>query len=856
MPDVPERLSEATVPPDLFIERCTSASPAPVSGVVKETLPSHQALLKESLKASTSSINGSMAITSPVVPIKSTIECITDVTELQQEIVAPISRTNNLRELPEEESEFAHNNSIKFSNPLELSNRSLNKLDAATKAQFIVETTVTEPHISSSMQSALPMEFQPLSIPFSCASPSLLGTATEIAAPSIPTPPTLQGIDSDKQSSPEVTTNHEQVLTKLQDDSLQASLTLRNAITPPEPLLQEPLRDESHTTDGIPFAYYASIQLIRTDIVELPTVALSAPFDSSTPQNRLGAEPSTERLADLDARLLPLPPESAQALEEHVNGKEQESARLNGSSESVRATWPAVWDECSPSSPTYVLDSITSAATLTTFNSPRNDSSLQCKVPAKSTADDNMPEESIDNKLVQLTARPILASNIGIQSKDKLIKHDSDITIDQRSTPVTARAKEAEAPHEFVPSSPAEPLDSTTSVATHITCARSVASIVKSTRTESQRVSNPQALIASSRSSQTDPPLPDELPAMPTIQALVLSNDSPILAPKFSVKASDVLIELNDTSSMDWLSTRSTIRAEEPKLPLTIALSGPTDSINSVLSAATRTAQVHVAESIPERQAEYESDRDRLESDLPPETDHINRRTSVDRPRPLRGTTGPADYSEPPLLLGSEEEQSRHWQGRRPPPSEHRHLSDALLRVEPNMSRQANSIAPPRPHTAADPVPTARPMNTDYLFVHIRSRLASSQRFSELLQDVPPQDLLMDSRVPIQAGSKGRSAPGDDDDLYYRLSNRYGSRRSDSPGRPPEKPSTEPGDHSDDDSALITRVQPFRLPPIHFDVKLKPEVITQWNGDTKKLSKWVLYRYIVVLNTAIMRAYS
>ncbi|KDN43403.1 hypothetical protein RSAG8_06187, partial [Rhizoctonia solani AG-8 WAC10335] len=66
--------------------------------------------------------------------------------------------------------------------------------------------------------------------------------------------------------------------------------------------------------------------------------------------------------------------------------------------------------------------------------------------------------------------------------------------------------------------------------------------------------------------------------------------------------------------------------------------------------------------------------------------------------------------------------------------------------------------------------------------------------------------------------------------------NYQGIGRNGPPGSPPD----ESGAESDDESAINARVRPFRPAPVHFDAKLKPESIPEWDGNIKGLSEWII----------------
>ncbi|KAG8710599.1 hypothetical protein FRC11_004324, partial [Ceratobasidium sp. 423] len=367
-----------------------------------------------------------------------------------------------------------------------------------------------------------------------------------------------------------------------------------------------------------------------------------------------------------------------------------------------------------------------------------------------------------------------------------------------------------------VSSSPTDSLAPTIIAATHTTRALVAESIHNPFSVEIQQLTSPQALTASSHPFPANSPLRNELLTEPTLTRHVYE---PNLVPNINVNG---LKEVNYHSNgciIDRLSTPSTIAAGDQEPPHTVAPPSTTDLVTMVASAATRTIRVPIAKPSSRRPTEI-------------------RQTHLGELRRSQGTAGPADHSVRPEAVGGEEEEPTRdrpptveW--RRSRASEHsRHRSHALPQGEPNISRQTDSIVPPRSHTGARLVNTTR-LNENNLPPHIRSRIIKSRRISELLQDDRPREHLRERLAPIREGD------GDDpyDDDYYYSSDDNSNWNYDPPGGPPD----EPGDNPDREPAAdAARVQPFRAAPVHFGMKLKPDIIPEWNGDTKELSKWII----------------
>ncbi|KAB5587891.1 Undecaprenyl phosphate-alpha-4-amino-4-deoxy-L-arabinose arabinosyl transferase [Ceratobasidium theobromae] len=84
--------------------------------------------------------------------------------------------------------------------------------------------------------------------------------------------------------------------------------------------------------------------------------------------------------------------------------------------------------------------------------------------------------------------------------------------------------------------------------------------------------------------------------------------------------------------------------------------------------------------------------------------------------------------------------------------------------------------------------------------------------------------------------------PPEDPDPYSFDDNDSSNNRS-PPGRPRSPPGP-PGPPGVPDpyvnQAAARAAQPFRPAPVHFDTKLKNDLIPEWDGDPKALPKWVI----------------
>jgi hypothetical protein len=122
---------------------------------------------------------------------------------------------------------------------------------------------------------------------------------------------------------------------------------------------------------------------------------------------------------------------------------------------------------------------------------------------------------------------------------------------------------------------------------------------------------------------------------------------------------------------------------------------------------------------------------------------------------------------------------------------------------------------------------------------HVQDRMIASWGFSEILHSQPPWPQLADLVNP-GGGDGGRGGgPGgydrDSDESYGQDPGSYQSRQL--PGRPPGPPD---GNDSNSFNFNTNRnPEPFKPQPVHFDTKLKPDVIPEWNGNTDELMRWI-----------------
>ncbi|KDN35641.1 hypothetical protein RSAG8_11436, partial [Rhizoctonia solani AG-8 WAC10335] len=419
-----------------------------------------------------------------------------------------------------------------------------------------------------------------------------------------------------------------------------------------------------------------------------------------------------------------------------------------------------------------------------------------------------LPTNPIAERLSQLIAAPVPLPLTDSQTGRHMGERYKSVP--QAGSPVSERAEEQEPPLISAPPSPTDSTASAMSSATRTTLAPAAQSTPRT------------------RTAREEPDRPS-----------ILFRDLPPHA--------------------DFINRRTSL-GERRRSPGRTAAT-VTDSTASAMSSATRTTLAPAAQSTPRtRTAREEPDRPSiLFRDLPPHADFINRRTSLGERRRSPGRT--AATVNPSIRVAVVPEvpgryRSPSQESRRSPPSEP--VRAEIVREDANSSRRGNFLAPLRPHIAARPVPTAQPINRSDYPTHIRSRMTSSRRFSELFQDDPPRDQLRDRLAPIAEGSGGGDPPDDSDSRTTLSDGRRGypgdggdygdSRTTLSDGRrgypgdggdygPPDGPGDNPDHHL---AAHAARARPFRPAPVHFDTKLKPEIIPEWNGDTRRLSRWII----------------
>ncbi|KAB5587721.1 hypothetical protein CTheo_8838 [Ceratobasidium theobromae] len=121
---------------------------------------------------------------------------------------------------------------------------------------------------------------------------------------------------------------------------------------------------------------------------------------------------------------------------------------------------------------------------------------------------------------------------------------------------------------------------------------------------------------------------------------------------------------------------------------------------------------------------------------------------------------------------------------------------------------------------------------------HIQSRILTSRHLREMFDDLPP-------RPPL-----GGQPPEDPDPYSFDDDNSSNNRPPLGRPRPTPGPPGVPDPHAN--QAAARAAQPFRPAPIHFDTKLKNDLIPEWDRDPKALPKWV----IVINNIAEYSEYA
>ncbi|KAF8747302.1 hypothetical protein RHS01_11331 [Rhizoctonia solani] len=376
-------------------------------------------------------------------------------------------------------------------------------------------------------------------------------------------------------------------------------------------------------------------------------------------------------------------------------------------------------------------------------------------------------------------------------------------------------------------------------------------------------------VVPSTSSEETLPSSPRGNASVPIAQ--------PSAIPPFNIQALEDYINNLSDGSIDGLSSSESSTGRDQVAPELIAPATPADSITSVSSAATHTMQIPVAQSTPRIRSQVEEDNVRnipynppLSNaarrvslagpsiplrDPPPHADFINCRSSLGANRRSSGRPAiPAEsftrVSTIPEERSSRLAESAHRrptsspESRRTPLSIHTNLPylqeqpAPVTREEANMSRRGNFLAPLLAPVPQLQVPPAPPIDRTRLPPHIVGRMVSSRRFSELFNDPPPRDQLRDRLAPLAEGGGGNDPPYDSDEGDFDNS---GRRRNNPPRRNGGGPPNDPEDPGNEPyaQANAARARPFNPAPVHFDTKLKPDIIPEWDGDTKKLSRWM-----------------
>ncbi|QRW26688.1 Retrovirus-related Pol polyprotein from transposon [Rhizoctonia solani] len=376
-------------------------------------------------------------------------------------------------------------------------------------------------------------------------------------------------------------------------------------------------------------------------------------------------------------------------------------------------------------------------------------------------------------------------------------------------------------------------------------------------------------IVPSTSSEETLPSSPRGNASVPIAQ--------PSAIPPFNIQALEDYINNLSDGSIDGLSSSESSTGRDQVAPELIAPATPADSITSVSSAATHTMQIPVAQSTPRIRSQVEEDNVRnipynppLSNaarrvslagpsiplrDPPPHADFINCRSSLGANRQSSGRPAiPAEsftrVSTIPEERSSRLAESAHRrptsspESRRTPLSIHTNLPylqeqpAPVTREEANMSRRGNFLAPLLAPVPQLQVPPAPPIDRTRLPPHIVGRMVSSRRFSELFNDPPPRDQLRDRLAPLAEGGGGNDPPYDSNEGDFDNS---GKRRNNPPRRNGGGPPNDPEDPGNEPyaQANAARARPFNPAPVHFDTKLKPDIIPEWDGDTKKLSRWM-----------------
>ncbi|KAF8748132.1 zinc finger protein [Rhizoctonia solani] len=358
----------------------------------------------------------------------------------------------------------------------------------------------------------------------------------------------------------------------------------------------------------------------------------------------------------------------------------------------------------------------------------------------------------------------------------------------------------------------------------------------EATKSLGPRPPTPRPTIVPSTSSE------ETLPSAPRGNASV-PIAQPSAIPPFNIQALEDYINNLSDGSIDGLSSSESSTGRDQVAPELIAPATPADSITSVSSAATHTMQIPVAQSTPRIRSQVEEDNVRNIPYNPP-LSNAARRVSLAGPNLPWEQIGDPQEDQLYQLNPLPERPTSSPESRRTPLSIHTSLPylqeqpAPVTREEANMSRRGNFLAPLLAPVPQLQVPPAPPIDRTRLPPHIVGRMVSSRRFSELFKDPPPRDQLRDRLAPLAEGGGGNDPPYDSDEGDFDNS---GRRRNNPPRRNGGGPPNDPEDPVNEPfaQANAARARPFNPAPVHFDTKLKPDIIPEWDGDTKKLLRWM-----------------
>ncbi|KAB5587635.1 hypothetical protein CTheo_8926 [Ceratobasidium theobromae] len=230
--------------------------------------------------------------------------------------------------------------------------------------------------------------------------------------------------------------------------------------------------------------------------------------------------------------------------------------------------------------------------------------------------------------------------------------------------------------------------------------------------------------------------------------------------------------------------------------------------------------------------------------DPPPHAAFVTRGTSIGTRRASgKSMVHPESFTQVSMIPEEEEivipvvlprsrsstEESRHTPEREPPKlySSRKPLTQGYQ--SPNLARRGipivQEVAPRIQKISQEPV-----VHHNQLPEHIQSRILTSRCLREMIDNPPP-------RQPL-----GVQPPEDPDPYSFDNDDDSSNNRS-LPGRPrpppgPPGPPGVPDPHAN--QAVARAAQPFRPAPVHFDTKLKNDLIPEWDRDPKALPKWVM----------------